>query len=68
MIAIEKTHPFYQTSPCRYMVVPCKYMVVVCKFSAKKCGEMVDGRLLCFKGTGFQQPQKGHQHWHIDIA
>lgn len=20
------------------------------------------------KGTGFQQPQKGHQHWHIDIA
>ncbi len=20
------------------------------------------------KGTGFQQPQKSHQHWHIDIA
>lgn len=20
------------------------------------------------KGTGFQQPQKAHQHWHIDIA
>lgn len=20
------------------------------------------------KGTGFQQPQTGHQHWHIDIA
>lgn len=20
------------------------------------------------KGTGFQQPQQGHQHWHIDIA
>ena len=20
------------------------------------------------KGTGFQQPEKGHEHWHIDIA
>lgn len=25
-------------------------------------------RKLSSKGTGFQQPHKGHQHWHIDIA
>ncbi len=43
MISIENIHPFYQTSPGKYMVIVCKVWFSFVQFRAKKCGRR-DGK------------------------